>query len=287
MPSPSPVITCVGVRDAGYPAALRDLERPPARLWAIGDWQMLDAPRVSVVGTRAATPYGERITRELAGALARAGACIVSGMALGIDGVAHRAALDAGGRTVAVLGTGVDIAYPRSHRRLYQEIAARGLLLSEFDVGAHCNGGSFLKRNRIIAALAPVTIIVEAGVKSGAMRTASDALALNRVVAAVPGPIDVPQNAGTNELIRDGAMVIASVADALALVGLTPAARGGTVPMDPLERMVWSALRNGPLDIDSLCTVAALPAHDCLAAVSALEVRGVVECELTGQIRLR
>ena len=159
--------------DDDYPAALLDLPEPPAILWRIGSLDLLQGPVVAIVGTRQATLYGERVTREIAGALARAGASVVSGMARGIDGVAHVAALDAGGRTVAVLGTGVDIAYPPSHRALHRRIATSGLLLSELPPGAHSHGGSFPQRNRLIAALARLTIIVEAPIKSGALITAS------------------------------------------------------------------------------------------------------------------
>ena len=284
---PLPPVQSTRPGDDRYPEALTELSRPPGVLWSIGDWRVLQPPVVAMVGTRAATPYGERVTRELAGALARAGACIVSGMALGIDAAAHRAALDAGGRTVAVLGTGVDIAYPQAHRTLHRAIGERGLLLSELDVGAHSHRGSFPERNRIIAALALATIVVEAGARSGALITGRHAEALGRTVCAVPGPIDSPQSVGTNTLIRDGGIPITSIADALAVAGLSHPARGGTEPDDPVERMVWRVLRHGPLDVDSLCSAAALPAQDCLAAVSALEIRGVLECELTGEIRLR
>lgn len=287
-PRPLPAIEATRRGDDRYPEALNDLRRPPQVLWSIGDWEVLQPPVIAIVGTRAATPYGVRVTRELAGALARAGACIISGMALGVDAVAHRAALDAGGRTVAVLGTGVDIAYPKAHRALYRDIAERGLLLSELDVGAHSHRGSFPERNRIIAALALATIVVEAGAKSGALITANHAEFLDRTVGAVPGPIDSPQSVGTNTLIRDAAATpVTSIADALAIARLSPPALGGTAPDDPMERIVWQVLRRGPLDVDSLCSAAALPAQDCLAAVSALEMRGVLECELTGEIRLR
>src|SRR4051794_24982416 len=165
-------VSFVARGDPEYPRTLEDLPQPPERLWWIGDLHTLDRPCVAIVGTRGATAYGERITRELAGSLARAGACVVSGMARGIDGVAHVATLDAKGLTAAVLGTGVDIAYPPSHRALHARIAAAGLLLSEVAPGAHSHGGSFPKRNRLIAALARLTIIVEAPIKSGALHTA-------------------------------------------------------------------------------------------------------------------
>ena len=273
--------------DAVYPAALLDLRDPPGRLWAIGDWSMTNEPVVAIVGTRRSTPYGERVTRELATALARAGACVVSGMALGIDGVAHRAALDVGGRTIAVLGTGVDIAYPRAHRALYAEIAERGLLLSELEPGAHSHGGSFPMRNRIIAALAKVTIIVEAPFGSGALHTRGHAEEIGRTVACVPGPIDSPTSSATNELIRDGRQCIATVEDAMSLMGLTVPVRSNPSFDSEAERRVWAELNRGASSLDALCTRSGLPVQECLAAVTALELRGAVECALTGEVRRR
>jgi DNA processing protein len=208
-------------------------------------------------------------------------------MARGIDGVAHVAALDAGGLTCAVLGTGVDMIYPPSHRALYRRISTSGLLLSELPPGAHSHGGSFLERNRLIAALSEVTIVVEAPVQSGALRTATFAQNLNREVAAVPGPIDSPQSEGCNVLFRDGAHPITSVADALALAGLTPPPRRLPEPADPDQFRIWEALDEGAADLDTLCHRASLPVQRCLAAVTALELNGTVECALTGEIRKR
>ena len=205
---------------AEYPSELLDLSTPPSPLYALGSATALDTPRVSIVGTRRSTAYGERVTRTLTTAFVRAGVSVVSGMARGIDGIAHRTALEHGGRTVAVLGTGIDVPYPAGHRHLHRMIADRGLVLSENAPGITAYQGAFPRRNRIIAALAPVTIVVEAGRKSGALNTAGQALELGRVVAAVPGPIDSEQSVGSNELIRDGAVVIASVDDALALLGI-------------------------------------------------------------------
>jgi DNA processing protein len=270
-----------------YPAPLEELPQPPERLWWIGDRSVLELPSVAIVGTRRATAYGERITRELAGALARAGACVISGMARGIDGVAHVAALDAHGKTVAVLGTGVDVAYPPSHRALHARIAGHGMLLSELPPGAHSHGGSFPKRNRLIAALARLTIIVEAPIKSGALITAERATDLHRDVGVVPGPIDSPQSEGSNLLLRDGAHPITSAADALALMGLTPAVHTLVDPEDPDQERVWRALRQGPTDLDTLCHRAALPVQRCLTAVTALELSGSIECALTGEVRRR
>jgi len=270
-----------------YPPALNDLTNPPGTIWAIGNVGLLDAPRVSVVGTRRSTAYGERITRELAGALARGGACVISGMALGIDGAAHRATLEVNGRTVAVLGTGADVAYPRAHLALHREIAERGLIISELPPGAKSHGGSFPNRNRIIAALAQLVVVIEAPIKSGALITANHALELGRDVAVVPGPIDSPQCAGSNELLHSGAHPIISVADLLMLAKLPPQPRAAPAIGDAMEERVWQALAAGVATLDELCARAELPVAQCLAAVTRLELRGAVECALTGEIRRR
>jgi DNA processing protein len=274
---------------SSYPEELTELgDQTPPVLWMRGRLGTLDVrPRVAIVGTRRATSYGLRVTRELSTAFARAGACVVSGMAVGIDGMAHRAALEAGGATIAVLGTGLNHIYPRAHRDLQRAIADRGLLLSELDDDAHGWKSTFLHRNRIIAALSAMTIVVEAPFQSGALSTAGHAMELARTVAVVPGPIDQPQSAGSNRLMRDGAQILTTVEDALALVKLTPPLKSPTV--DPLgdEGRIWTALAGGGLDIDSLCHRSGLPAAQCLAAVTKLEIAGAVECALTGEIRRR
>lgn len=271
--------------DSRYPAALLDLERPPDPLWARGDLTVLHRPTVAIVGTRRATAYAERVTRALARTLARAGACVVSGLARGVDAAAHLGALDVDGATCAVLGTGLDVVYPAAHTALQAEIASRGLVLSELEPANPSHRGSFPERNRIIAAVASVTIVVEAGVKSGALITSTRAFELGRTIAAVPGPIDVPQALGSNELLRDGAQVIASFADALSLLGLTAAIKLGDIPEGSGERRLWDALAEGSSDLDTLATRTGLPAHEAMAAAAGLEVRGLIECALTGEIR--
>jgi DNA processing protein len=277
----------IGRGDTSYPAALNDLPNPPAQLWWLGDLSLLDRPLVTIVGTRRATGYGERITRELAGSLARAGACIVSGMALGIDAAAHRAALEVGGVTIAILGTGADVAYPRAHVSLHREIIGSGLVMSELPPGAHSHKGSFPNRNRILAAVSALTIIVEAPFGSGALITAQDATELGRDVAVVPGPIDSPQSQGSNLLLRDGAHPIVSVADALSLAKLAPQPRADPRVDDEVEMRVWNALGHGAATVDELCSRSALPVAECLTAVTGLELRGAVECALTGEVRRR
>jgi DNA processing protein len=280
-------VATIPSRSPEYPSQLNDLASPPATLWALGDLATLHDPIVAIVGTRRATAYGLRITHAIAAGLARGGACVVSGMALGIDGAAHRGALEVGGRTVAVLGTGVDVPYPRAHLGIYRDIVQNGLVLSEMPPGAHSHRGSFPNRNRIIAALARLIIIVEAPHDSGALHTARHALDTNREIAVVPGPIDSPQSAGSNLLLRDGAHAIASIEDAITLAGLTPAKIAGPHIDDPTEMRVWSALASGSASLDDLCARAALPVNECMAAVTGLELRGAVECALTGEIRRR
>jgi DNA processing protein len=270
-----------------YPPRLREVPSPPRMLWSVGDLATLRDPVVAIVGTRRATSYGLRTTQALATSLARAGACIVSGLALGIDGAAHRATLEAEGRTVAVLGSGVDVPYPRAHLSIYREIAERGLLLSEMAPGAHPHKGSFPNRNRIIAGLARLVILVEAPHESGALGTAKYAMDAQREVAAILGPIDSPQSAGSNLLVRDGAHPITSIDDAIALAGLTPPKRSDPCLDNPIEMRIWSALATSARSLDELCARARLPVAECLAAVTGLELRGAIECGLTGEIRRR
>ena len=281
-------VTLLTPEDVRYPASLDRLFDPPPLLFARGNLGLVAAPCVGIVGTRRASAYAERVARQLSVAIAGAGGTVVSGMALGVDAAAHRGALDTNGATVAVLGTGIDIAYPAAHRTLHEELGRRGLLLSELLPGDRAHGGSFPMRNRIIAALCRAVIVVEAPAQSGALVTTKHAEDLNVDVAAVPGRIDDARALGSNALLRDGAAVVTSVQDALYLAGLE---RSVAVLADPArtptERAVWDALANGPIDPDSLSSGLALPAAEVLAAVSALELAGAVTCELTGTIARR
>jgi DNA processing protein len=273
--------------DPLYPPEFENLRPEVDKLYAIGDASLLATPMVSIVGTRDATSYGLRVTREIATELARGGITIVSGMARGIDGVAHRAALDCGGKTIAVMGTGVDVPYPRSHRELHRSVGDKGLVISEQAPGSPAYQGSFPKRNRIIAALGRCTIVVEAGFKSGANSTARECQRLDRTVAAVPGPIDSPQSAGTNLLLRDGAVMISSVADALSLAGVTGVAQRPPASLEGNDALVWSALGPETIPLDSLAQKTQLSTRECLYAVTSLELAGMVECLVTGEVRRR
>jgi len=270
-----------------YPLELDELSQPPAEVFALGDASALTRPRVAIVGTRNSTAYGERVTRTLTRALVRGGVSIVSGMARGIDAAAHRTALEEGGNTVAVLGTGVDVPYPVGHRVLHQTIADQGLVLSENPPGAKAYKGAFPRRNRIIAALAPVTIVVEAGFRSGALNTAGQALELGRTVAAVPGPIDSDQSRGANQLLRDGAVLIAAPEDALTLLGISAPPCGAPPLLPDSEQKVWDCTSAAYLSTDSLPALTGLTMAACLAAITSLEIMGLVECSLAGELRRR
>jgi DNA processing protein len=259
----------------------------PGNLFLLGDESHLKPPTVAIVGTRNATGYGMRITRRIASAFAEAGVSVISGMARGIDAAAHRSALDAGGRTVAVLGTGIDVPYPVGHRELHRTLGEKACVVSEYGPGVGAHRGTFPRRNRIIAGLAPVTIVIEAGTRSGALLTAGFAESLNRTVAAVPGPIDSPQSAGCNELIRDRAHVIASVADALALVGIAAPEERAPLRLSGIDAQIWKALAAGPLDANAISARTRVTIRECLAAITALELEGFVEVLLTGEVRRR
>ena len=273
--------------DEKYPPELLDLAAPPDPLYAIGRISALAKPRVAIVGTRNSTGYGERTARMLTRTLVRAGVSVISGMARGIDAAAHRTAIEEGGNTVAVLGTGIDVPYPVGHRQLHRSIAEHGLVLSENPPGATAHQGAFPKRNRIIAALAPVTIVVEAGFKSGALNTASQALELGRIVAAVPGPIDSEQSKGSNQLLRDGAVMIASVDDALALLGVSVPKERLIPKLPESEQRVWDALDEGFVEMDALAIRVNLSTPECLSAITSLEIMGLIDCSAAGEIRRR
>lgn len=267
-----------------YPESVAELDDAPALLFAEGARAILERPVVAVVGTRRATQYGERVTRSIAAVLARAGACVVSGLALGIDTVAHRTVLDMGGATCAVLATGLDVVCPPSHREVQATIARRGLLLTECVMGVEARPWSFPKRNRMIAALARLVVVVEAGHRSGALGTARIALELGRTVAAVPGPIDAPMSQGTNALIRDGASIVADALDVLVLADLTavpkeePRLKGD-------QASIWKALADGRVDAESLAMRCGMPAARCLAVLSELELAGLIAGDFEGTYR--
>ncbi len=279
-------VRVLGCTDGDYPDALRDLPDPPSVIFTIGAIEMADAPAVAIVGTRRASSYGLRVAKAIATECARAGVTVVSGLAQGIDGAAHEAALAAGGRTVAVLGTGPDIVFPTRHRSLQQRIAQEGLLISELPPGEPGHAGTFPRRNRLIAALAQLTIVVEAGERSGALITAAHACDLSRKLAVVPNAIDVPSAIGSNALLREAlAIPLLAPSDVLELLSLQ--AQPTPAPLlDGDAATVWDALQQGGEDIASVAAASALSVRAASAALSALEIEGLVVIEPNGRIRV-
>ncbi len=264
--------------DGVYPAALARLEQPPCPLFARGRLELLDTTMVAVVGTRKATSYGREAARRIAGGLAAAGITIISGLARGIDGEAHRAA--GAHRTIGVLGCGIDVYFPREHRRLQDAIGREGLLLTEQLPGAAPAGHNFPRRNRIIAGLPRAVVVVEAPIRSGALNTARKALEDGRDVFAVPGSIDRPQSAGANDMIRQGGALVTSAREILAALELPIPAddgEGGDTEPSELEGQglaLWRVLGGEPRHADEIAAAVGLAPHHSLASLLALEVRG-------------
>jgi DNA processing protein len=274
--------------DPAFPEAFRPLPDPPYLLFASGDLALLDLPSLAVVGTRRPTRYGREATRQLAGALAARGYAIVSGLARGIDTEAHRAALDAGGATIGVLGNGIEQIYPPENRDLFARVRERGLILTEFVPGEAPRAGNFPRRNRLIVALSRAVLVVEMGLKSGAQHTVNYALEQGRDVLACPGPIGSPASEGTNQLIKDGARLVAGVDDVLEeLEGVGGDARRRASPsgqpasqpalplLSPPEALVLDALEREPHHVDELSDALGIQPGALLGTLLELELRGL------------
>jgi DNA processing protein len=266
--------------DAGYPANLREIDAAPPVLYVRGELQPADVMAVAVVGTRRASAYGREVTHLAATELAHNNITVVSGLALGIDTVAHRATLDGGGRTIAVLGSGVDQVYPLQNRELADAIVANGALVSEYPIGTRPEANNFPPRNRIISGLSRGVVIVEASQRSGALITAEFAAEQGREVFAVPGSILHPGSAGCNGLIRQGATPFLSVNDVLdqlnfATLSTQTSVRQST-PTDPLEAQVMALLAQEACHIDELVRRMALPSSQVSSLLTLLELKGLV-----------
>jgi DNA processing protein len=266
--------------DSDFPGRLRSIHDPPVGIFVRGTaaLDLLDAPCVAVVGARACSQYGTEVGLRLGRELARAGVVVVSGLARGIDGAAHRGALETG-RTVAVLGCGVDRDYPRAHAALAAEIAAKGLIVSEYAPGVEPAPWRFPARNRLVAGLADATVVVEARARSGALITADLALEEGREVLAVPGEITSHLSAGTNELLRLGATPVTSPADILAVLGIEPAsAPAGVAPdeLPPRLREVLAIVADAPTTFDELLRRTGRDAGELSAALVELELLSLV-----------
>ena len=260
---------------AGYPPLLAELHDPPASLFIRGDPGHLMRPGVAIVGARSCSAYGAQVARSLARELAAAGVVIISGLARGVDGEAHRGALEAGGATVAVLGCGIDRDYPRSHTELARRIVRSGAVLSEYAAGIEPAPWRFPARNRIIAGLALATVVVEARERSGALITADFALELGRDVFAVPGEITSGLSAGTNDLLRQGAGPLTSARDVLETLGLELEARHRPDVSDDAAALL-SLLADGARDVDELIRTSGLASGPVAAGLVELELAGLV-----------
>lgn len=262
---------------------------PPLVLWAVGPERLDDVSyrAAAIVGTRAATAYGEHVAAELAAGLAERDVTVISGGAYGIDGVAHRATLACDGTTVAVVAGGVDNPYPAGHSALFRRIREQCLLISEYPPGVAPGRLRFLTRNRLVAALSGATVVVEAGLRSGAANTASWAKAIGRPVCAVPGPVTSAASAGCHALLRGGATLVGRAAEVVELVGhigeLAPEQQHPAGPLDELgtnEKRIYDALpARGSCTVDEIAMSAGVPPHQVLGPLTMLEIAGLVVAE--------
>jgi DNA processing protein len=279
-------VSIVAESDAAYPRALREVHDPPGVLFVRGAIQPTDALAIAIVGSRHATHYGLEQAERLAGSLARAGLTIISGLARGIDAAAHRGALAAGGRTLAVLGSGVLNIYPPEHDKFAAEVIARGAVLGEAPVRSAPTSGAFPQRNRLISGMSLGVIVVEAALQSGALITARHAMEQGREVFAVPGRVDNRMSRGCHRLIRDGAKLVETAEDVLEELGPLVAAAtrdDGTVVHHPAElllnepeQQVLAAIKGSPTSIDEVISASGLPTPQVLATLSVLEMRRLV-----------
>jgi DNA processing protein len=271
---------------ADYPRPLKQIHDPPGVLFRRGQALAQDELAVAIVGTRHATRYGLAQAERLAGSLARAGFTVVSGLARGIDAAAHRGALGAGGRTIAVLASGILEIYPPEHEKLADEVAASGYLVSEAPPRMVPLSGAFPQRNRVISGLCVGTIVVEAPDRSGALITARHAYEQGREVFAVPGPVDSRMSRGCHALIKDGAKLVETIDDVLAELG--PLAEkiqrdDGTLLQQPaevllneIEQGVLAAIDSAPTSLDAIASSCGIPIHRVLSTISVLEMRRLI-----------
>jgi DNA processing protein len=270
----------VNKNDPEYPRLLRVIQNPPETLYCRGDVSLLSAAAVAIVGARKATEYGRWAAFNMAKNLTEYGLAIISGMAFGIDSEAHRGALAEGGKTVAVLGCGVDICYPKSNFKLMDEILQKGLVVSEMAPGTQPRAFMFPLRNRIISGLALATAVVEAGIKSGALITAERAAEQGRGVYAVPGNINRASSLGCNKLIQDGAAPVACLDDIAVDLKLTrtEVMEKRRLRLAADEKRVYETLRcEGEMTLDSLCEQLDMPAPALRRVVTDLEIKGLTE----------
>jgi DNA processing protein len=265
---------------AEYPRLLAEISGRPSVLYIRGELTRTDETAVAIVGTRRSTPYGRQAAERIAGELAQAGVTVISGLARGIDGVAHQAALQAGGRTIAVLGSGVDVIYPGEHRLLAERIVEAGAIVSEQPPGAKPDAQNFPARNRIVSGMSVGVVVIEAPLRSGALITASFAGDQGREVFVVPGSVFAASSEGTNGLLRDGARIVRDGLDVLEDLGIGAGQRANAVqslfPFGEKEQRVYVAVGREPRHIDEIAEEAGLSAGEVGAALLTLELGGLV-----------
>ncbi len=275
-------ITEIAITDKNYPERVRRIYEPPKKLFVRGELLPEDEIGIAIVGARKCTQYGKQVAYDLAFALAQYGVTIVSGMALGIDGEAHRGALDAGGRTIAVLGTGVDenSIYPHTHKSLAEKIIAQGAVLSEFEPGTPALPHHFPQRNRIISALSLGVVVIEANEKSGSLITARFALEQGKDVFAVPGPIYAQTSIGTNKLIQQGAKLVITAQDILDELGIEQIKKAATrddeeIPAE--HRLILTLIAEETISTDELIAKTQLPSSIVLSTITMLELQNKIQ----------
>jgi DNA processing protein len=267
-------------QDEAYPTRLKEIDQPPPVMYIRGEYLPDDLFAVAIVGTRRVTPYGRQVAEELASFLASNGITVISGLARGVDAVAHQAALKAGGRTIAVMGTGVDKIYPPEHKALADKIIERGALISDYVPGTPPDASNFPPRNRIISGLSLAVVVVEAGETSGALITAEFAAVQGREIFAVPGSIFAPQSKGANKLIQNGALPLLSVNDLMQALDFNRIGEHKTarkiLPGDETEARLLSVLSAEPMHVDEIRNQADLPIEKVSATLALMELKGMV-----------
>jgi DNA processing protein len=265
--------------DSDYPSRLKEIYDYPPVLYVKGRLPAEDEPCLAIVGTRRPTVYGRQVTEEIVTDLARSGITIISGLARGVDSVAHRAALDASGKTIAVFGSGLDIIYPSENAKLAQAIVEHGALVSEYPLGIKPKAENFPLRNRIMSGLSLGVLVVEAGARSGALITAQQAVEQNREVFAVPGSVLSPASQGTNRLIQEGAKLVRNHTDILQELNLTIVVQQAEIkefsPANEAESAVLKQLSAEPNHIDEICRRSGLTTPEVSSTLAMLEVRGI------------
>jgi DNA processing protein len=282
-------INMISPQDNKFTQIIDTIASCPEKLYFVGTLPEKRIPTVAIVGTRKPTAYGREVTYQLAYDLARRGIIIVSGLAIGVDGIAHRATLDAGGTTLAVLANGVDIIYPATNRNLAHDILAKGAIISEYEPGTEARDFQFLARNRIVSGLSDAVIVTEAAIRSGTISTVMHALEQGREVFVVPGNITSPLSAGCNNLIKQGAHPITDADDVLEIIAPDLLQLQTLLPLGstPLESKIIGLLQSGVRDGDELQTMSEVKASEFASAITMMEISGTIRALGGNQWTLR